>query len=499
MRTRRDRRYAAALLALGLLLAVSGAAPAPTVAGPAAQGVGSILSTWEQLGPRVLLPTPPYPPNTFSFAIARAVVTESAPCPKLIVNGVTPQQSMDVRAAPAAPAWPVRVCEQPIPEGATARIEGQTQDLPPVRANPQRIAIVGDTGCRIESRPAPPKPGKKPHGRNIQNCNDLQQWPFAGIAGIAQKIANEVPDLVIHLGDVNDRDAQCPNPAHPHDPACQAGRPPTGDTWEAWNQDFLGPAAAFLRVAPLVIVRGNHEECVRFGEPGNGGGWFRLLDPHPYPPPLPYPANMPCRDYSDPYAVAFGTNLQLLVLDSAHASNGSAPSDQVAAYTPQIQTLRQAALSTPSIPAWFVTHKGVRTMVHGLQSVSQTLQAAGATNLPHNVQLTLAGHEHFFEVLSFNKPSDHAAPPQIVNTSGGDMSLGTPPPASSLRPPGSPRGVPDADTTVRHPFTVQPKTFGFMVVTPEATDWLFSLRNEGATQIASCKVDKGGVFDVKCS
>jgi hypothetical protein len=107
MRTRRERWYAAPLLALGFVLVIDGAAPDPTVA----QGAGSMLSTWIQLGPN-------------SAAIARAV-TDGATCPSITLNGTV--TAMAERGSSALPAWPVRVCELPIPPGTTTAILGQPE------------------------------------------------------------------------------------------------------------------------------------------------------------------------------------------------------------------------------------------------------------------------------------------------------------------------------------------------------------------------------------
>jgi hypothetical protein len=313
--------------------------------------------------------------------------------------------------------------------------------------------VVGDTGCRIEA----PSTNRN-HQRNIENCNNPEQWPFSRIA---QQITALQPDLVIHVGDVNDRDAPCPDMSpNQENPNCR--NRPGGDTWPSWYDDFFQPAAPFLRVAPLVILRGSHEECSR-----NGGGWFRLLDPHAY---------TPCLDYTDPYAVSLG-NLQLLLLDSAHASDANPPPpDQVDIYRKQIETLRLLATE----PAWFVTHKGVRTVegTSHLQSTNRTLQQAGATSLPTSVKLTLAGHEHFFEVLSFHGPVGAAAPPQIVNTSGGDYLLGAPPTEEQLK---------DAQVDMFVPLeqsAFTQRTQGFIVVTPGNHFWNFSLRDDNGREIA---------------
>ena len=422
------KRHGGPCLALLFVLLLASASYTPLAfAGPAAQGTGSILSTWVQLGPG-------------GAPIVRAV-TDRASCPAVNVG---PQaQPMQVRATPSAD-FPVRICELTLPQGSTgAAIEGQSLPLP--HPNPQRIVIVGDTGCRIE----------RPPSTTIQNCNNPQEWPFPRIA---QTIAALQPDLVIHLGDVDDRDAPCPN----NDPKC-VGRP-GGDNWPSWYDDFLQPAAPFLRVAPLVILRGNHEDCNR-----NGGGWFRLLDPHSYPPAPPYPdPNKICTVYSDPYAVALG-NLQLLVLDSSGAPGANPTPEQVATYSAQIATLR--ALATD--PAWFVTHKGVRLLGQAFDD-NVTLRQAGAINLPPSVKLTLAGHTHIIEVLEFNPPR----PPQIDGSGGGDLL--DPVPSQLI-------GVAVGDATVAG--GIARSEFGFMSVVPTGRGaWSFTARDVVGAAVISCLV-----------
>ena len=60
--------------------------------------------------------------------------------------------------------------------------------------DPQRILVLGDTGCRIK-------------GTFVQACNDPVAWPFAGLAKAAAALK---PDLVIHLGDYLYRESPCP-------------------------------------------------------------------------------------------------------------------------------------------------------------------------------------------------------------------------------------------------------------------------------------------------
>ena len=122
------------------------------------------------------------------------------------------------------------------------------------------------------SRP-PAHPGggrhRLPHqGRHLQACNDPAAWPFPPVARAAAALK---PDLVIHVGDYLYRENPCP--------AGNAGcaGSPWGDNWTTWNADFFDPAAPLLAAAPIVLVRGNHEDCARAGP-----GWLRLQGPLAY-------------------------------------------------------------------------------------------------------------------------------------------------------------------------------------------------------------------------
>src|SRR5262249_40934003 len=130
---------------------------------------------------------------------------------------------------------------------------------------PERILMVGDTGCRIK-------------GEALQDCNDPQKWPFPAVAAAA---ANLRPDLVIHVGDYLYRESPCPVRM-----AGCAGSP-WGDNWRTWAADFFtrgGPPAAPAPVGPGA----RHPESWR--PPGRGfpppaGPAAFCPAPRPLPPP----------------------------------------------------------------------------------------------------------------------------------------------------------------------------------------------------------------------
>ncbi|HEU0095319.1 MAG TPA: metallophosphoesterase, partial [Rhizomicrobium sp.] len=174
---------------------------------------------------------------------ARAV-TSAASCPVLHTD--KGDAAMTARAAADA-NFPL-TCAAPLPMGtAAASIGGMAVPVPV--ANPTRILVLGDTGCRIK-------------GAALQACNDPAQWPFPQVAAAAARLK---PDLVVHVGDYLYRESACP----PGNAGCAGS--PWGDNWTTWKADFFDPAAPLLNAAPIVLARGNHEDCTRAG-----AGWERL-------------------------------------------------------------------------------------------------------------------------------------------------------------------------------------------------------------------------------
>jgi len=159
------------------------------------------------------------------------VITSDASCP--LLKSDKGEVVMAVRA-PANGAFPM-TCSAPIAAGAgQLSIAGSALPLPATA--PNRILVLGDTGCRIK-------------GNALQACNDQAAWPFPSLAAAAAELK---PDLVVHVGDYLYREEPCP--------AGNAGcaGSPSGDNWPSWQADFFAPAAPLLAAAPWVILRGNH-------------------------------------------------------------------------------------------------------------------------------------------------------------------------------------------------------------------------------------------------
>lgn len=175
-------------------------------------------------------------------------------------------------------------------------------------------------------------------------------------------------------------------------------------TWEA---DYFTPAAPLLAAAPVVFVRGDHEQCERAG-----GGFFRFLDPFP----LRW-----CTDFSDPYALDFA-GLRLVVMDTVQAGDTASalsPPVVVERYRQDFERVRQLA----SEQTWLVSHRPIWAVRPAkdlpVEVLNVTVQQALSGPLPPAIDLVLAGHIHLWEVLSFIGPR----PPQVVVGTGGTKLL----------------------------------------------------------------------------
>ena len=448
-----------------------------TVACPPEAAV--LTSSWVELG-------------AGNQTIARAL-TPYTTCPAITVDGVS--SAMTLRAAPGT--MPLRTtstdttltsamtsgnskpsvfttasCEFLVPATAKAASIGNVK-LPLPRAVVNRVAIVGDTGCRISI------------GNPYQACGDPTQWPFPVIAAAAAAMQ---PDLVLHVGDYQYRDNPCP----PGNSACSGT--PWGYGSDTWMADFFTPAAPLLAAAPWVMVRGNHETCNRAGQ-----GWYRYLDPNPYDVTGVKTCNDPANDnagnYNDPWGVSFG-DTQFIAFDSANASKTAYAPAAFMPYTSELASA--AALATSSLfNIWAVHHPVLGYSAGnpptignaGLQSV---MNAAYPGNYyPPNIGMAMHGHVHDFQALSFS--SNH--PATFVAGNGGD-NLDT-----ALPPTFNPNGDLPAPNTVVNAFAFS-QEFGFMVMDRVGAvgdkNWQFTSYRTNGTVIAVCNMAPPGVCSGTC-
>lgn len=346
----------------------------------------SILSAWTVLGPQ-------------GSTIAR-IITQDSDCPMISIttgsrsNTIESRQimqTMETRQGPSDSDFPVLVCQSTIPLDAESVSIGSV-DLPLPVENPTRIVIVGDTGCRLDSKKD-----------KFQDCNDPSKWPFNKIA---QSSAAWGPDLIIHVGDYLYREDPCPSGKS----GCEGS--PHGDNWDTWNADFFTPVEPLLDVAPWIMARGNHEMCGRAGK-----GWFVFLDTT-----LPTPPSTGlCTDFSSPFSVNIG-EVDIFNMDTACAEDSDAPSNLVDQYSGEFETL--ANIQTSS--SWLLTHHPMWGIDDEKKSSSDpkcctnlTLQTAAEMNFPDSVEFVLSGHIHLFQYLNFNKSGKSGTPSQLITGASG--------------------------------------------------------------------------------
>jgi 3',5'-cyclic AMP phosphodiesterase CpdA len=354
------------------------------------------------------------------------VITADAACPSLAWSGgaVTTQE----RAAPGVFPPPLgnvqpetqpnrfslRACEAAWPAGAQAvQVGSFTLRAPP--AAPQRIVLIGDTGCRL-----------KASDLAFQSCKDEDDWPLATV--LASIVAAK-PDLIVHLGDLHYRESACP--------LGRAGC--AGSPWgygdDAWQADFFKPATQALTIAPWVFVRGNHEACDRGGQ-----GWQRYLDAYPATDErscLRTDAALNFGDFTEPFAVPISPRTQLIVFDSAMVGGKPLPARSPAfeRYRAQLEAVRGLVKQRPQ--NWFLNHHP--TLAYGdvlvgkpapsRSGLSSVLaDAFPARYYPPEVQTVLHGHIHLHEALGFS--SDH--PASLVIGNGASATYGKVDPMAAL-------------------------------------------------------------------
>jgi hypothetical protein len=416
--------------AVFLLLLIQSGLPAagqlgtPVASPEPAESAQSLPRAWLEFGPDGRL-------------IARIIVEKE--CPAFIADEVEVGMT---RRTPASDTFPVVACEATVPFGtATASILDQELRLPdgPIR----RIAVIGDTGCRVND-----------WEKKYQACNDPEAWPFAHVA---QTVADWNPDLIVHVGDYLYRESPCPAAID----GCQGS--PHGDNWATWNADFFTPAASLVGAAPWVFMRGNHETCDR-----NPVGWFTFLDPRHY--------QAPCQRFTEPYVTSL-PGLSFAVIDSAEAADTSDTPEEAAEYARQFDLL--AEITPPR--SWLVTHRPVWGIFEDktgeLESENATYAAATGDSLKADYALVLSGHIHVAESIAF-KESSHR-PPQLISGNAGTALDDIPTASPSAGELGDP-AVTEAETL---------SAFGFMTIEPVDNAWIATQRDKEGNPLLECAVD----------
>jgi Calcineurin-like phosphoesterase len=372
--------------------------------------------------------------------IARTIVT-SGDCPSIEVDGV--MQRMRTRSLPGT-GYPVTSCEAALPAGVRSASIGGTRLPVHKLGRTAKIALVGDTGCRL-------KAGNPP---SIQDCSDPKQWPFAAVAA---SIAAWDPDLVLHVGDYYYREAVCSGTKctkAPYD-------------WTRWNADFFTPAAPLLGNAPWVMVRGNHEDCNRAAE-----GWFRFLDPRPYL----WENAKTCQsntDFTPPYVARAG-DMRFIVFDSSALSENDPGQATMVA-----QWLQLYAKEQPG--AWLMLHHpfwGTDETSLDTPTLWSAWSQAGAATSP--ISFVLTGHIHLLELLSFR---DGRPPHAVVGNGGTELD-------DKAEDPTGQQFGPNGRTASSF---VQDDGFGFIAATPTRDGWTFDIRDANGKSKTRCAMTEKGI------
>ncbi len=333
-------------------------------------------------------------------AILRTL-TRSSICPKVVWDSKV-EQVMTLRVGTATipvrsdstqidrkdAIFDVTTCEAIWPRGVKqARIASREVQGP--RSDIQRIVLIADTGCRM-----------KASENAFQPCNDPIKWPFAQVAKSAAALK---PDLVIHIGDIHYRESPCPK----GNSGCANAA--WGYGFDAWQADFFSPAKPLLASAPWVFVRGNHESCARAGQ-----GWFRFIAAEPWT--LSRSCNDPAddhdADYSEPYAVPLDAHSQFVVYDSSRTNGKPFLTTDLSfgKYTSQLKSVSQLVQKRPN--SFFMSHHPLLAVVSGKNAIpfklagneglQSVFEAAYPERLfPEGVSVSLHGHVHLFEAISF--------------------------------------------------------------------------------------------------
>jgi hypothetical protein len=533
------RRFAAVIALIGGLMASTGAAHADNV-----------IASWIQLGPGSSGGSTygDQPASTTPTILARAVISGGA-CPALMVDGTTgptmtprfdastlgsltpspatnqapfgtvtytngaagyptsfvsntsPSNFPDGTAM-ATTAW--TECEAVIPAGhIRATIGGQTLKLP--IANPQRILVLADTGCRMS-------------GSAQQNCHSAAGFPFAALAAYEAQFQ---PDLIVHVGDYFYRDTNCIVPAagsvaaHEYVTGCSdptnAAYEPWADTFDSWNADVFYPGKPLLAAAPWVMTRGNHESCGR-----GARGWFAFLDPHPYNYnqvnclggagyTTAAPGGAYSGDFTPTYVVPAG-QVNLLVHDSSFGNDSKIDTNMSKNYDYELTALL-TALGAGGPSRVFVTHKPTFGLVSGAPNnggdfteqyaftgAPTGIGSAFTGGVPASIALFLSGHIHQFEYVNFNDYTHYA--PQMIVGVGGD----------NLDPTANPNGTnpiyayQSQNFTVHDTASVSTTTnaavghaysqaeFGFAVLQATTNGYIANVYNIGASRAGRCTI-----------
>jgi hypothetical protein len=411
-------------------------------------------------------------------------------------------------ATRTAASFPVTVCESVLAEGISYSNDTYDIGIDAVTLKPSHIQVYGDTGCKDPSD----CPGDDPSPK-FQDLTTLS--------------ADNKADLILHMGDLNYRGTygaitEVPDPngnttkIHAYDAgdgsdesSCglattyysqNAFQSPRPDVWSKWKSDFFDSAEKLLSKAPWVFARGNHELCSRAGP-----GWFYFVGPGSslsggitqQQCPDQGDFNSATADAIDhiimiePYMLRFA-GWQLWVMDTANACDAYATNSLTKQYQAQYEKLQHSAGDKL---IWMMTHRPIwgyqKTDEPTLNQMLQTaLYNTGSKALPSSVGLSLAGHMHVYESLTFASPGTR--PPQIVVGNSG-VSLSSHPKSSYFNSPVS------VDREKAQGNTLEDQTHGYLQVKLEDNgSWIAKMHSPKDHIILHCDSTNPAHGDTIC-
>lgn len=421
---------------------------------------------------------------------ARAIIVAGSPCPKLVTNlnrrgqeiRVTRRMRLRTPGATTGAAFAsLAACQASIPTGATSAMVGGRGIPSGLPATIGKVAILGDTGCRIK----PPA---------VQDCSNPDTWPATQIAS---SIAAQKPDVIVDLGDYFYREAACPADKQSY---CGTSPPPLPgapfkDSANGWLADVIVPLSPMFAAAPLLLTRGNHEACQR-----GGNGYFLFFDVSSGSSQACAPVDGVTPSIYNPtwvadLPIAAKRTLRLAIVDTPYGSDYELDSwvgPQRPGYAAAAKLTRRKAHRE----SWLLTHEPV----FGLESTDLSTgtptwtpwmspdQAAASQGLLGTYDLIASSHIHLTQAVQIP-----GQPGQLVVGNGGQL---LDPPSGYAMPTHGPltdgTGAPLSNAIAPYPTPTSIWTdvrFGYVIAKPgkRAREWTFTHRSPTGSRFATCK------------
>jgi predicted phosphodiesterase len=291
--------------------------------------------------------------------VSARATTLAAECPEIIIDGKSVRMNLRIEQDDIALKEKVRVCEYNVTNANKVSIRNQQLKLPAKKVN--RFIVMGDTGCEESIYDE--------HHR-AQKCADPKEWPFKRVADL---VAQQNPDFVIHLGDYAYRN-KYNNPID--------GEKNQQMQWFFFKNEFFEPAKNLLSKVPMVFIRGNHEACQLTGK-----GWFLFFDPQKF---------QSCQKYTPSYKLEID-NLKFIVFDSSGSKEA-----QDEQYQKEFSHLRGQL----NQKHWLLVHHPIITMPKLSQDKAfskvhaPAIGEAFGSDMTNNIPLVISGHYHVSAFLT---------------------------------------------------------------------------------------------------